>query len=241
MKIQSLVLILLITLFTSCKKDIETVFVDSPSAPLSGDTPVIGDENSTCSDTLIYLGSDLIVNGSFEEGHTLGDNQWGVFNQVGAWYADLSSSDAGIEIQTGQTIGGLAPSDGNSKLEFDAHNKNGFSASDVEVYQTLDTDSAEDYILSFDYSPRVQGNETTNAADVYWDGNLIASLNSEVKGWQTYTLVVRGGGVGTRLSFKGFVDGDTLGGFLDNVKVKQLKADAEGASESVVVRSCLFE
>ncbi len=232
----------MITLFAGCKKDVETVFVASPSAPLSGETPILGDdETAACSDTIVYLGSDLIVNGSFEEGHDLGNNQWGVFDQVGAWYADLTSSDAGIEIQTGQTIGGLAPSDGNSKLEFDAHNKNGFSASDVEVYQTLDTDAAEDYILSFDYSPRVQGNESTNAADVYWDGNLIASLNSEVKGWQTYTLVVRGAGAGTRLSFKGFVDGDTLGGYLDNVKVKQLKPDEEGASESVVVRSCIFE
>lgn len=199
-----------------------------------------GNENANCTDFTQYLGANIIVNGSFEEGHNLGNNQWDVFDQVGAWYADTTYSDAGIEIQTGQTIGGLAPSDGNSKLEFDAHNKNGFSASDVEVYQTMDTDIADDYILTFDYSPRVQGDEQTNAAEVFWDGDLIATLNSEVKGWQKYTLIVKGAGNVTRLSFKGYVDNNTLGGYLDNVTLTKLLDSSEGSSTSIEVTTCIY-
>jgi len=238
MKVQNIIIIALVISFAGCKKEV----IDNTQPPT---TIIVNDssdlESGDCIEYTQYLGQNIIQNGSFEEGHNLGNNQWNVFDHVGAWYADTTYNDAGIEIQKGQNIGDLAPSDGDSKLEFDAHNKNGYSASDVEVYQVVDTDDAEDYILTFDYSPRIAGNEKTNAAEVYFDGNLVASLNSEVKGWQKYTLIVKGAGNATRLSFKGYIDNDTVGGYLDNIKLKKLMDNAEGATESIVAKSCVLE
>lgn len=194
---------------------------------------------NNCTDLhTVYLGETLIENGSFEEGHNLGNNKWGVYESLGAWQVDRTYNDAGMEIQNGQTIGELAPYDGDAKLEFDAHGRNGFTASDVDVYQEIDTDAGSDYLISFYYSPRVSGNQTTNKAEVFWDGQLVATLNSEVKGWQKYTLVLSGAGADTRLSFKGYIDGDTVGGYLDNVSVQEVLAGEENAYQIIQYRSC---
>ncbi|OUR95871.1 hypothetical protein A9Q84_15340 [Halobacteriovorax marinus] len=248
MKTKSLVLCLLITLFVGCETRNETIGAVTETEN-SSDTTVVEPVEPTdppaetpaqnCTTYSAYLGADLILNGSFEEGHSLGNNRWGVFPSVGAWHADTTYNDAGIEIQTGQSIGGIAPSDGDSKLEFDAHARNGFTASDVAVYQDIDTDAAGDYILYFDYSPRVGGNTETNGAEVFFDGQLIATLNAEVVGWQTYALRVSGAGDATRVSFKGYIDNNTVGGYLDNVHLKKIVDNEEDANETVSYTSCV--
>jgi hypothetical protein len=186
----------------------------------------------------VYLSSNKVINGSFEEGHNLGNNKWNVFASLGAWQVDTTYNDAGIEVQNGQSIGGLAPSEGDAKIEFDAHARNGFTATDVEIFQEIDTDAASDYVLTFDYSPRIKNNVTTNKAEVYWDGQLVATLNAEVVGWQKYTLRLKGAGDMTRLSFKAYTDSDTVGGYLDNVVLNEIVEDEESADFSIEYRSC---
>lgn len=239
MKIQNLALALILLVLVGCGSDAGSIGI-TPVDSTNGEQS-LGSGDGSCGDQVQHLGANIVLNGSFEEGHNLGNNRWNVFEEVGAWKADLTYNDAGIEIQNGQSIGGLAPSDGDAKLEFDAHNRNGFTASDVEVYQEIDTDASVDYVLTFDYSPRVEGNTDTNKAEVYWDGNLIATLNAEVKGWQTYTIVVSGVGAATRLSFQGHIDNDTVGGYLDNVKLKPILEDEVGSTGTMVFTSCLVQ
>ncbi|MGB0455171.1 MAG: hypothetical protein ACPGJV_15795 [Bacteriovoracaceae bacterium] len=238
----SIISLFALFIFIGCESRNETITNVSPNSDNQNDGTVVttsaNDSGENCIETTEYLSANLISNGSFEEGHSLSDNSWSVFSSLGAWQIDTTYNDAGIEIQRGHNIGGLAPSHGDSKLEFDAHDKNGFSASDVAVYQEVDTDAASDYLITFDYSPRISGNKVTNAAEVYWDGELIGTLNAEVKGWQRYTFIVSGAGLGARLAFKGYVDNNTVGGYLDDVSMVEILDDETGADSSIVVRSC---
>lgn len=180
----------------------------------------------------IYLGfivdphhcddSNLIVNGSFEDGHDLGENKWGLFDTLDGWEADLENINAGIEVQHGQSIGGIAPSDGNTKIELDAHAKNGYSKSNARVVQYVSTQSNKSYILKFDYSARINGNNTTNKAKVFWNGEKIKSVNSDQRGWTTYQLVVSGSDELSKLEFRGAGTEDSLGGYIDNVSLKEI-------------------
>ena len=83
------------------------------------------DVNYVCED------HERLINGSFEDGHSLGNNQWNTFAVLPGWIAE-ESADAPIEIQNGDSIGGIAASHGSAKLELDSHhNRNGFSQSNT--------------------------------------------------------------------------------------------------------------
>lgn len=164
---------------------------------------------------------NFIVNGSFEEGHGLGNNKWGLFDALPGWYAMLDRRNAAIEIQNGNSIGGIAASDGQAKLELDAHNKNGYTMSDAIVAQDIFLSREGIYKLSFDYSPRVNGKKATNKVTVKWNGEKIAKLLGKKRGWRRIEVdVITKAGPGVqRLIFKGKKDSDTLGGYIDNVRL----------------------
>jgi len=181
----------------------------------------VADEPRVCSD------EEILINGSFELGHGLGNNQWGVFESIDGWYAQTYDVDAPIEIQNGQNIGGLAPSDGDSKLELDSHNRNGYSASDAFVTQDIPTERGIIYSLSFDYAPRVSNNVETNRVEVYFNNQLIANLNGINKQWRNYRINVVGMGDDDKLSFRAIADNDTLGGYIDNVSLTEVCPEEE--------------
>jgi len=177
---------------------------------------ITNDNNYMCST------DELLINGSFEDGHNLGNNKWGVFLDLPGWSAEIDIVDAPIEIQNGNNIGGIAASDGTSKMELDSHNKNGYTESDALVSQILTTTEDKVYSVKFDYSARVNNNAGTNRVEVYWNNNRIASLNSSNVGWETYTLNVVGIDLESKLSFRAVGDNDTLGGYIDNVSVQEI-------------------
>ncbi len=202
-------------------------FIEGDASELELDeTPVeegdISEEENPIEENLCDNDEELIINGSFEEGHNLGDNQWGLFSSLPGWYSNTLRRNAAMEIQNGNTIGGLAASDGSAKLELDAHNKDGYKRSDAIVVQDIITNSNEFYILKFDYSARVTGNERTNKAKVYWNGTKIARLNNNSVGWKSYTILVRSISDIQRLEFVGVHDRDTVGGYIDNVSLKRV-------------------
>ena len=66
---------------------------------------------------------NLIVNGSFEQGHDLGNNQWSVYHTIYGWTsADVGLAgpvgDVPFEVQTGN-VGGVFAQDGNALVELD--------------------------------------------------------------------------------------------------------------------------
>ena len=191
-----------------------------------GESPVedgeVTEEETPSEENICDNNEELIINGSFEEGHNLGNNQWDLFSSLPGWYSNTLRRNAAMEIQNGNSIGGLAASEGSAKLELDAHNKDGYKKSDAIVVQDIVTKSNESYILSFDYSARVAGNKKTNKAKVYWNGKKIAKLNNNTVGWKSYTILVKSISDIQRLEFVGIHDKDTVGGFIDNVSLKRV-------------------
>ncbi len=193
--------------------DIELVEEEEVVGP---NIEIINEENSDC------VEDELVVNGSFEEGHGLGNNKWGLFTNLPGWYANTLRRDAAIEVQSGMGIGGIAPSDGTAKVELDSHDKDGFTKSDVVLVQDIVDKADETYVLSFDYSARVASDRKTNKARVFWNGKKIANLNNNTVGWKSYSIQVKSISELQRLEFIGKHDADTVGGYIDNVSLKRI-------------------
>lgn len=174
------------------------------------------DENYVCQST------ELVTNGSFEDGHDLGNNKWSVYESLPGWFADLDNSDAPIEIQNGNSIGGIGASDGSAKLELDSHAKNGYTDSNAFISTEVLTNKNKVYRVAFDYSSRVDNNASTNRVAVYWNGSKIASLNHSKRGWERYELTVLGDTDLSTLSFQAQGKEDSLGGYIDNVSVLEV-------------------
>ena len=151
--------------------------------------------------------TNLVTNGSFEDTATI-KNAWSLLENVPGWQR---SANAKFEIQTSR-VGIISAQDGNQYIELD-------STANYSVMQTLDTEVGNNYEVSFYYSARVEGDATTNKADVYWDGELIASLNATTRGWQKFTFPVKASSTSTELKFVGTGKSDTTGAFIDDVKV----------------------
>lgn len=151
--------------------------------------------------------TNLVVNGSFENTAKV-YGTWGLLNQVPGWQR---SNNAKFEIQTNK-LGLIKAQEGSQYLELD-------STANYSVLQTLNTDADHNYEVSFYYSARVNGDANTNKAEVYWNGELLDTLNSTTKGWQKFTYTVKASSAATELKFIGTGKSDSLGAFIDDVKV----------------------
>ncbi|MDP2635256.1 MULTISPECIES: DUF642 domain-containing protein [unclassified Pseudoalteromonas] len=151
--------------------------------------------------------SNLVVNGSFEDTAQV-SGTWSLFNKVPGWQR---SDNAKFEIQT--TALNIVPSqDGTQYIELD-------STANYSVFQTLETQPQQNYEISFYYSARRDGDETTNKAKVYWDGELLDTLNATSRGWQKFTYTVKANSNSSELKFVGAGKSDSYGAFIDDVKV----------------------
>jgi hypothetical protein len=178
---------------------------------------------------------NLLVNGGFEniggptdeDGGTLDRGSWGVFSKIPGWTSghESDSNAAGLEIQNNTVI---PAKEGNNYVELDSDTLNpgdpAPTSTNASIYQDVETVDGNNYVLSFSYSPR-EGNPATDGIEVWFDGQLITTIDSGTKGqWTDYKFVVEAGeGDGTpdlsRLEFKAVGSADSLGGFLDNVSL----------------------
>ncbi|MEM7196693.1 MAG: hypothetical protein AAF402_17340, partial [Pseudomonadota bacterium] len=146
---------------------------------------------------------NLIRNGSFES-FDLAAGRWRGFTEddTGAW----TGSD-GIEIW--DRLGDTAASDGDQLLELD----HGRGLDSIE--QIIQTQKGQLYDLALDVRERVT--DGTDTVEVYWNGNLIETLDPETADWQTFNLQVVGTGE-DRLELRE-TDGqnDTYGALVDNI------------------------
>lgn len=176
-------------------------------------------EKNAEDDGKCFEAGNLVENHSFECSD-LANNRWNVYGHIPGWQADLDYNDAGLELQCGK-VGSLTGSDGPCHLELDAHGKNGFSKSDVLVYQDVPVEKDLCYDVSFDYSPRMNNRAASNEMFVLWNGEKKAHLAGESVGWVNHSFHVHAQDAGARLAFAANIDGDTLGAQLDNVKVAE--------------------
>ncbi|TKW77421.1 MAG: hypothetical protein DI543_15815, partial [Bradyrhizobium icense] len=195
--------------------------------------------------------ANLIVNGSFEQGHDdLGNNQWSVYHTIPGWTsADIGTQgphgDIPFEIQTGN-VGGVPAQDGNALVELDSdptggnlsggdhfNDSNPLGLNATIQQQVAGTTAGEAYELTFYYSPRPNaGNPDSSSMDVLWNGQVVKHIDSTgmTPGvWQQITVSVIGTGPGDTLGFAGAGQANQLGALIDNVSlVRAIFVDEDG-------------
>lgn len=171
--------------------------------------------------TAANAATNYVLNGSFEEDHTVIGSSWRVFNTVGDW---TTLSGAGIEIQGSGVV--VNAQDGNFYVELDSHNGNGGATgvtTNTSMGQMLSLTQGS-YQLSFWYRPRTS---------TVGDNGILASINgfdlladgvkSGGSDWNQYLLDFSVGSDGDYLlSFGANGQANTLGGFMDNVSVSAI-------------------
>lgn len=178
-----------------------------------------------------------VVNGSFEMdagtgivngnnfasmiGAPQGNDSWDIFNPVPGW--NITGSN-GLELQTANTIP-LTPFDGDYYAELDG-TQNTTISQDIFL-------SAGRHNLSFAYSPRDES-ITTNAVSFGISRLFADSINGPASDvprgvWTVVSQDFVVGAAGTySLFFDGATESDSIGGFIDNVRVEAVPLPAAG-------------
>ncbi len=141
----------------------------------------------------------------------------GQFLLVNSTSGFTSITSAPVELQNNHRLVGPAPQ-GNNLLELDGVNG---------VATTIGTTTGNEYVISFQYSPRPQTGTTGNSLEIFWDGNLIETIADEGNALSRVsfrTITVDLGvftGDTTRLEFRSNDPADRIGmgGLIDNVRV----------------------
>ena len=159
---------------------------------------------------------EFVLNGSFEDGHTLSGATYGTFNSLsdGSW-SNGGAGQPGFEIQHGNIAG--TAQHGDALLELDA-NENSVAQQDIAGMT-----AGEDYVLTFHYKPRVNNGTDTDDVIVKWNGAVVEDLTSTDApgGWKQFTVTVTAGAGTNNLAFEGDGNSESLGGYIDNISINQ--------------------
>ncbi len=170
--------------------------------------------------------ANLITNGSFEDltgigvdtqgtaGASLDPGQWGVYTTIPGW---TTVSGPGIELHRTppSVVGGVLAADGNVYVELDSHPG---PASNSAMQQTLNL-AAGEYQLTFKYRPRTDS-IADNIIEASFNGNTLVTLaGATPAAWTTSTTTFTFLGGTAPLKFTAMGTQNTLGGFIDDVKL----------------------
>ncbi|MFC1755799.1 SdrD B-like domain-containing protein [Patescibacteria group bacterium] len=178
---------------------------------------------------------NMVSNGGFETPVVSASQMWDIFTQgfVGwdvNWYGGSTSfggqarpDDAFLELHRG--VNGWSPAEGNQYAELDTDwdgpggSLSGEPAS-VAIHQDLPTISGYKYRVEFSFSPRPSTPGSDNQLEFRWDGN-IEGVYSDSGGinWSTEVHEFIADDTQTRIQFADIGDANSLGTFLDDVKV----------------------
>ncbi|PWK76757.1 DUF5801 repeats-in-toxin domain-containing protein [Aminobacter sp. AP02] len=193
------------------------------------------------------LGNELVVNGSFEDGHGLTGSNWEIYSQISGW--TMGANNVPFEIQTGGAGGLGADGQGNALVELDGDTQSNGNAEVVPVQNTnatvqqtiAGTEAGQTYQLSFAYSPRGGEGAGSSGMQVWFDGKLVfeipANNSYPANTWQHFTINVTASGPGAVLQFVGTGSQNELGALLDSVSLKAVYSanlDDEDALGQVV-------
>ncbi len=156
--------------------------------------------------TLETSSENLITGGSFEE-QDVRTGGWRGFSEDTSGHWETAN---GIEIW--DSLGGTAAADGNQFVELDYTN-----AADA-ISQTVSTEQGQTYTLSLDI--RARGSNTTDAIEIYWNGELVDVVDPSSTNWETVSFDVVGTGGDDVLEFREAAgESDSLGAHLDNISL----------------------
>jgi CSLREA domain-containing protein len=166
-------------------------------------------------------GTNLLVNGSFED------------NPGAPGAADYPMSLPGwtsvgtdpLEVWNSYDQGGPGTaSDGQALLEIDSFG--GLNG----IAQTVTTTAGQTYVLSFDLSNRTPS--AVAGLEVYWRGELVATVTQSVVAWRTHAFVVTGSGGADELRFvETAATNDSVGPLLDDVRLVAARTPAISVAE----------
>jgi len=165
--------------------------------------------------------SNMVVNGSFEETGALNRGSWGTFDSISGWQATPGGK---IEVQ--RNAAGKAY-DGQNLVELDSddYNKN---IPVLGLFQDIKTTIGQAYTLSFMYSARPGTGAGQNLFSVLFGDSFKKQLDGGVGGsqtnWMNYTTTLVAASDVTRLQFNYDGPRDTLGAYIDDVKLNQSTA-----------------
>jgi len=149
--------------------------------------------------------ASLIVNGGFESPAISG---WSVFSSIPGWTTTLGP---GIEIQNNAAG---APYQGTQLVELDSFGNSG-------MVQTVASVPGAHYQLSFAYSPRPGVGSASNGIELWIDGALLDSftgIGGGATNWSVRNYSIIGDG-STAIEFRAIGTNDSLGGYLDDVRL----------------------
>jgi T1SS-143 domain-containing protein len=189
---------------------------------------------------------NLLVNGSFEQGHTdIGDGQWSIYTAIPGW----TSGPDGVpfEVQVGN-IGGVTAEDGSTKVELDSdkgggndsNNTNPTGHTNATIEQTVDTVTGQTYELTFWYSPRAEVVPSASSSmNVLWNGQVVGNIDSTdlVVGWNKVALDLTATGTSSIVGFQGTGAEDSFGALIDNVSLTAVGLVHEDAANPSVTNA----
>jgi len=164
------------------------------------------------------MAMNLVQNGSFEVTPTkINNGGWTTYNQIEGWQA---TSGGKIEIQRGAAGKAF---DGSNLLELDSHHYNK-NAPVLGVFQDISTTVGQTYRLSFMYSARPNISASENMFSVLFGDEFSKQLTAGKGGsqtnWMEYVVDVVATSTTSRLQFNYEGNRDTLGAYIDAVKVE---------------------
>ncbi len=151
-------------------------------------------------------GDNLLVDGSFESAR-VGAGTWSYFKEVGGW-----KSDTGVEVWGKNFI--KTASDGDKLMELD------FDRGLSKVWQDVSTQKGQEYVFSFDSAARPGTSQATNTINVFWNGEMVGTVNPG-SSWQSTSFKLIGTGGKDRIEFRESANqNDSYGGLIDNVSLR---------------------
>jgi cysteine-rich repeat protein len=163
-------------------------------------------------------GTDLIVNGSFE------DPVYGLPASYPVPLTGWSSSEpGGFEVHN--HYAGAPPSDGDQWIELDVYYN-------TTVHQDIETVPGRAYLVSFAFADRPNDGPLASAVRFYWGGALIATAQQPSRdidsfGWDAFTFPVVATSASTRVAFEAAGESDGSGDWIDSVSVTESCQAAE--------------
>lgn len=199
-----------------------------------------------CRNDCSQTGPNLLVNPSFEANAVTHSTGWDIFPDGVAtgweveWAAGQPTSYSGqdqpdpanLELHksgtlpnTGEIPDSWLAQDGSQYAELDSDwnghvgSLNGEPAL-VRISQQIPTVNGSTYKLSFYHSPRPGTGAGQNILKVYWNGNLVATIDPGAGGagtnWTLHTYEVTAVSNSSQVAFEGGGTADSMGVFLDN-------------------------
>ena len=164
-------------------------------------------------DGFVPIGSNLIVNGSFEQ---LGPNP--SFQSWGVWSDSLpgwTKTNSGRFNQVTSGVDGSPATDGQYLMDLD---DSGGAGSNMDIRQTIgNLVAGQKLVLNFDHgNPR---NSSSGYFEVYWNGQLVATvtdLGAQMRATQLTLTAIAGDNV---IRFQGLGAEDAVGAQIDNVRL----------------------